>query len=116
LLFVDAGFMMKLTRNTSPIAVFPTILTLTANLADAEKYSWTITTVTGRVINLTGREAILNYQQNDLSGGTQLTITLTVVKTSQTGVTCQNTATFVLTESIFGKHINQGAFDNNTTA
>jgi len=38
LLFVDAGFMMKLTRNTSPVAVFPTILTMTANVTDAEKY------------------------------------------------------------------------------
>jgi hypothetical protein len=116
LIVVDADFLMKLTRNTSPVANFPTLLTLTAKETDALKYNWEITVANGRVLNFTTREVIFNYQQNDVFPGSLVTIRLTVTKTDQTGITCENSAQFVLTDSIFNKHMNAGDFDNHTTA
>ncbi len=116
LIFVDAGFIMNLTRNTSPIAVFPTILALKAKQNDADKYTWKLTLADGRTLDFSGPKAELNFQQNDISAGSLILITLTVNKTDQSGNTCENSANFALTESIFGKHINQGEFDNLTTS
>lgn len=116
LFFVDAGFTMNLTRNTSPVAVFPTILTLNAKQKDAEKYTWKVTMVSGRVLDFSGREVVINFTQLDISADSQLTISLTVSMTDQSGSACEKSAGFVLTKSIFGKHINQGEFDNLTTA
>jgi hypothetical protein len=116
LIVVDAGFMMKLSHNTSPVAVFPTFLTLTAKEANAEKYNWNLTVADGRVLNFTTREVVFNYQQNDVFPGSQVIISLTVSKTDQTGNACENAAQFVLNDSIFNKHMNAGEFDNLTTA
>jgi len=116
LILVDAGFTMNLTRNTSPVAVFPTILTLEAKLKDAEKYSWKITLVDGRTLDFSGLKVGINFQQFNISAGSQLNILLTVGKTDPSGTSCENSAGFVLTESIFGRHINKGEFDNLTTA
>jgi hypothetical protein len=116
LIVVDAGFLMKLEHNTSPIAVFPTILTLSAKDPNAEKYNWNLTVADGRVLNFTTREVVFNYQQNDVLPGSQVTISLTVSKTDQSGNACKNSAQFVLNDSIFNKHMNAGAFDNHTTA
>ena len=115
LIVVDAGFMMKLSHNTSPVAVFPTILALTAKEANADKYNWNLTVADGRVLNFTTREVVFNYQQNDVFPGSQVTISLTVSKTDQTGNACENSAQFVLNDSIFNKHMNLDAFDNLTT-
>ncbi len=115
-IFVDAGFIMNLTRNTSPIAVFPTIFALRARQKNAGKYTWKITTVNGRVFDFTDQKVEMNFSQLDISGGTQLNISLTVTMTDQSGTVCENSAGFVLTEAIFGKHINQGEFDNLTTS
>lgn len=116
LIFVDAGFIMNLTRNTSPIAVFPTFLTLKAKQDGADKYTWKLTLADGRTLDLSGPKAEINYQQNDISAGSLITISLTVSLTDPTGTNCENSARFALTEAIFGKHINQGEFDNLTTA
>ena len=116
LLYVEAGFLMNITHNNSPVAVFPTFLTLTAKEKNAQIYKWSVTTADGRVLAFPDMQVVLNLSQLQIPGGSQLAISLTVVKTDQTGTTCENTATFVLTESIFGKHFNQGEFDNLTTS
>ncbi len=116
LIVVDAGFMMKLSHNTSPVAVFPTILALSAKESNADKYNWNLTVADGRVLNFTTREVVFNYQQNDVFPGSQVTISLTVSKTDQTGNACENSAQFVLNDSIFNKHMNLDAFDNLTTS
>jgi len=116
LIVVDAGFMMKLSHNTSPIAVFPTFLTLTAKETNADKYNWNLTVADGRVLNFTTREVVFNYQQNDVFPGSQVTINLIVSKTDQSGNACENSAQFILNDSIFNKHMNAGEFDNLTTA
>lgn len=115
LVFVDAGFMMKLARNTSPVAVFPTILTLSAKEPNAENYNWNLTVANGRVLNFTTREVVFNYQQFDVFPGSLITINLTVSKTDPSGNKCENSAQFVLNDSIFNKHLNRDAFDNLTT-
>jgi hypothetical protein len=115
-IFVDAGFVMNLTRNTSPIAVFPTILTLKAKQDAAEKYTWKLTLVDGRTLDFSEPKVEINFQQNDISAGSLITISLTVSMTDPSGTACENSARFALTESIFGKHINQGEFDNLTTS
>ena len=115
LIVVDAGFLMKLSHNTSPVAVFPTILVLTAKEPNAEKYNWNLTVADGRVLNFSTMEAVFNYQQNDVFPGSQVTISLTVSKTDQTGNACENSAQFILNDSIFNKHMNAGEFDNLTT-
>lgn len=115
LLFVDAGFTMNITRNTSPIAVFPTLLTLVAKEQNAEKYSWTVTTANGRVLQFNEIKVRLNFQELDIFPGTQLTISLTVSRTDQTGTNCQNSASFVINDSIFNNHLNKGEFDNLAT-
>ncbi len=115
LLFVDAGFTMNLTRNTSPVAVFPTLLTLTAKEQNAGKYSWKITTADGRVLEFNEIKVGLNFQKLDIFPGTQLIISLTVSRTDQTGTFCENNASFVINDSIFNNHLNKGEFDNLTT-
>ena len=115
LIVVDAGFMMKLSRNTSPRANFPTILTISAKELNADKYNWNLTVADGRVLNFTTREFAFNYQQFDVFPGSQVTISLAVGKTDQSGNACENSAQFVLTDSIFNKHMNLDAFDNLTT-
>lgn len=116
LIFVDAGFILNLTHNTSPVAVFPTILTLTAKEKNADSYQWQVTTADGRVLNFSNQQVIIDYTKAEISGGSLLTIVLTVSKKDQTGTVCGNRARFALTESIFGKHMNQGDFDNLTTS
>ena len=116
LIFVDAGFIMKLTHNISPVAVFPTILTLSPKEKNAEKYNWNLTVADGRVLNFTEMDVVFNYQQNDVFPGSQVTISLIVSKTDQLGNACENSAQFVLNDSIFNKHMNQGEFDNLTTS
>jgi hypothetical protein len=116
LIVVDAGFMMKLSHNTSPVAVFPTILALSAKEPIADKYNWNLTVADGRVLNFTTMEVVFNYQQNDVFAGSLVTINLTVSKTDQTGNICENTAQFALNDSIFNKHMNAEAFDNLTTS
>jgi len=115
LIVVDAGFLMKLTHNISPVAVFPTILTLSAKEPNADKYNWNLTVADGRVLNFTTREVVFNYQQNDVFAGSLVTISLTVSKTDQSGNACENSAQFALNDSIFNKHMNLDAFDNLTT-
>ena len=112
---VDAGFLMKLSHNTSPVAVFPTILTLTAKETTADKYNWNLTVADGRVLNFTEKEVVFNYQQNDVFPGSLVTISLIVRKTDQSGNACENSARFALNDSIFNKHMNKDAFDNLTT-
>jgi RNase P protein component len=107
---------LNLTRNTSPVAVFPTILTLTAKEKNADSYQWQVTTADGRILNYSDQQVIIDYTKSEISGGSLLTIVLTVSKKDQSGTVCRNRARFALTESIFGKHINQGDFDNLTTS
>ena len=115
LVFVDAGFIMTLTRNTSPLAVFPTFLTLAAKDQNAKKYAWKVTIADGRVLEFKDAKLQLNFQQLDITTGAQLIINLTVTITDQTGTTCENSAGFTITESTFKFHLNKGDFDNNTT-
>ncbi len=116
LIFVDAGFIMNLTHNTSPVAVFPIILTLRAKQQDASKYTWKVTVADGRVLDFSDREVVIDYSQNHLSAGTPLNILLMVNLTDPSDTACENSAEFVITEAIFGKHINKGEFDNQTTS
>ena len=115
LLFVDAGFTMNLAHNTSPIAVFPTLLTMTAKEQNAEKFAWSVTTADGRVLQFNEQKVRLNFQEFDIFPGTQLTTSLTVSRTDQTGTFCENNASFVINDTIFNKHLNKGEFDNLTT-
>ncbi len=116
LIFVSADFIMNLTHNESPIAVFPILLTLKAKQDDADKYLWKVTKVTGEVLDFSDPKVQLNYTQLQIGAGSQLLISLTVTKADQSGNACEETKGFVITESIFGKHLNKGEFDNLTTS
>jgi len=116
LLVIDADFIMKITQNTSPRAVFPIILSLKARKQDATEYQWTVTKADGTILSFTGREVTINYTEYKISAGSQLTIKLTVLAPDPEGNMCKEAAAFILTESIFGKHYNGEEFDNQTTA
>ncbi len=116
LLVIDADFIMKITQNTSPRAVFPIILSLKARKPDATEYQWTVTKADGTILSFTGREVTINYTEYKISAGSQLTIKLTVLAPDPEGNMCKEAAAFILTESIFGKHYNGEEFDSHTTA
>jgi hypothetical protein len=110
----DAGFTMNIALpNIVGRLVLPT-LTLKTKQTDADEYRWRITTVTGASFDFTGREVALNYGQLNVGPGTQLTIVSVVNYRSQTGVNCQDSKEYVLTEAIFRNHLNKGEFDNTT--
>ncbi len=112
----DAGFTMNLEHNQSPVAVFPILLTLKAKQTDADGYRWKIITQSGAGFDFDKPEVLIDYSKLGIGAGSQLTILLSTNNNKQTGVNCREEKEYVLTEAIFGKHLNNGPFDNLTSA
>lgn len=109
-----ADFTMNVVVSNVRITVVPPTLILKAKQDGADDYRWRITSVTGASFDFEGKQVTINLLQLGVNAGTQLTIFCTVSFKNQTGVNCQDTKEYVLTEAIFRNHVNKGEFDNVT--
>jgi PKD repeat protein len=115
----DAGFTMKLDHNTSPVAVFPTFLSLKAKEANADKYNWSIANAAGVSLKFSTKDVDnINLAQLNIPGSQSLRIIidLTISFENQTNVNCAATKNYVITTDIFSNHLNKGEFDNLTSS
>jgi hypothetical protein len=114
ILVPNAGFTMNIEMSTILTRMVLPTLTLIAKQLDADEYKWRLTTASGAGFDFTGSEVKINYSQLNLSAGAQLTIVLSLNYSKQTGVACEDSKDYVLTEQIFRNHLNKGEFDNVT--
>ena len=117
ILVPNAGFTMDIKHNTSPVAVFPTFLTLVAKEEDTDSYLWTLSNNFGQKFEFKTREVKdFNIAQlNDPNRSpVPLNILLQVNNNKRTGVACEDKKDYIITRDVFEKHLNKGEFDNLT--
>jgi PKD repeat protein len=111
----NAGFVMDIKQNTSPVAVFPLLLTLTAKEVDADSYSWILSNNFGQKFEFKDR-VIKDFNMAQLNDPNRspvpLNIILVVGQSKRTGVTCEDKKDYIITSDVLGNHRNKGEFDN----
>jgi PKD repeat protein len=111
----NAGFIMNITQNTSPLAQFPVLLNLKAKEQNADSYIWTLSNNFGQSVEIKEREvkdfemAKLRDPNNSI---TPLNIVLVVSFSKRTGVACEDKKDYIITADVLGNHRNKGEFDN----
>ena len=111
----NAGFIMDIKQNTSPVAVFPLLLTLTAKEVDADSYTWTLSNNFGQKFEFKDR-VIKDFNMAQLNDPNRspvpLNIVLVVGQSKRAGVTCEDKKDYIITSDVLGNHRNKGEFDN----
>lgn len=109
IIVADAGFTMKIQREDQENFV----LTLKAKNRDADSYKWKVTQ--GRRVMTSNESAFrITREQEGISLGSGELIIALDISYDLSGVICENSKRFVLTEDIFFKHTDGIEFDNNT--
>ena len=111
----NAGFIMDIRHNPSPVAVFPTLLTLIAKEEDADSYVWTLSNNVGQKFEFKER-VVKDFNMAQLNNPNRspvpLNILLQVNNNKRTGVACEDKKDYIITGDVLGNHINKGDFDN----
>ena len=117
ILVPNAGFTMDIRQNPSPVAVFPTLLTLVAKEEEADSYLWTLSNNFGQKIEFKER-VVKEFNMAQLNDPNRspvpLNILLQVNNNKRTGVACEDKKDYIITGDVLGSHRNKGEFDNLT--